>query len=113
MKNLILTLLLLIGFKCFSQEYKDDITICQFSSSFTSDADIDLKVFKDNFFYNFKIEKDKKIFDAENVKYLPTVIVFSNGKEILRLESGISMKLPEDSKEQIEQKINSLIESKF
>ena len=57
--------------------------------------------------------KDKKIFDAEEVKYLPTVIVFSNGKEILRLESGISMKLPEDSEKQIKEKVNSLIESKF
>jgi len=44
---------------------------------------------------------------------LPTVIVFSNGKEILRLESGISMKLPEDSEKQIKEKVNSLIESKF
>jgi len=113
MKNITLLLLLFIGFKAYSQEYKDDISICQFSASFTSDAEIDLKFFKDHFLYNFKIEKDKKIFDAEKVKYLPTVIVFSNGKEILRLESGISLKLPEDSKEQIEQKINSLIESKF
>ena len=113
MKKITLILLLFIGFQAYSQEYKDNISICQFSSSFTSDADLDLKVFKDNFFYNFKIEKDRKIFDAEEVKYLPTVIVFSNGKEILRLESGISMKLPEDSEKQIKEKVNSLIESKF
>ena len=63
MKKITLILLLFIGFQAYSQEYKDNISICQFSSSFTSDADLDLRVFKDNFFYNFKIEKDRKIFD--------------------------------------------------
>lgn len=109
MKNLILILLLSIGLEGFSQEYKNNISICQFSSSFSSSSNINLRNFKANHFYNFKIENDKNIFNKENVKYLPTIIVFENGKEVLRLESGINMKLPKDSEKRIRNKINSLL----
>ena len=109
MKNLILILLLSIGLEGFSQEYKNNISICQFSSSFSSSSNINLRNFKANHFYNFKIENDKNIFNKENVKYLPTIIVFENGKEVLRLESGINMKLPKDSEKGIRNKINSLL----
>lgn len=109
MRNLILILLLSIGLEGFSQEYKNNISICQFSSNFSSSSNINLRNFKANHFYNFKIENDKDIFDKENVKYLPTIIVFKNGKEVLRLESGINMQLPKDSEKIIRNKINSLL----
>ena len=109
MRNLILILLLSIGLEGFSQEYKNNISMCQFSSSFSSSSNINLRNFKANHFYNFKIENDKNIFNRENIKYLPTIIVFKNGKEVLRLESGINMKLPKDSEKRIRNKINSLL----
>ena len=53
------------------------------------------------------------IFKKHNVKYISTIILFYNEEEYFRVESGISLTLPEDSIEQLEQKIEQIIESKF
>ena len=55
----------------------------------------------------------KGLFDEEKIKYLPTIILYHNGDEVVRVESGISLKLPENTIELIEDKIEEIIESKF
>ena len=53
------------------------------------------------------------MFDNENIKYLPTIVLYHNGEEIIRIESGISLKLPENTIKLIEEQIEEIIESKF
>ena len=52
-------------------------------------------------------------FKKHKLKYIPTIILLYNGEEYHRVESGISLKLPEDTINQIEDKIDEIIESKF
>ncbi len=96
-----------------AQEYKEDISIVQYSAPFTSEAEISLKKFKSHNIYQFCITEDQKVFDKEKIKYLPTVILYHNGDEVLRVESGISLKLPENTIQLVKKEIDKIIESKF
>ena len=59
------------------------------------------------------MSKAQDQFKKLNIKYIPTVILFYNGEEVYRVESGISLKLPDNSIELIEDQIEQIIESKF
>lgn len=111
MKAIILSIYLL-PIIAYSQ-YKDDISIVQFSAKFTQEAELDLTTFKKYNTFTFYISEKQKLFDKENVKYLPTIILFENGEEIHRIESGINLKLPENSRETILEKIDKLLKNKF
>jgi len=113
MKHLILSILFLTSFAISAQEYKDEISVVQFSASFVKDSEINLSKLNECHVYTFYIEKNKKHFDAESIKYLPTILLFQNGKEIMRVETGISMKFPENTDKQIRKKIEELIGNKF
>ena len=104
---------LFISNSLFSQSWKDDISVVQFSAPFTKSSEISLKVFEDCYTYNFDITKKKDVFDEDNIKYLPTIILYNDGEEIHRVESGISLKLPEDTEQVINDLIQEIIESKF
>ena len=97
----------------YSQDFKEEISIVQFSAPFTKDSEISLKSFKQHNTYIFNIIEKKEVFDNEKIKYLPTVILYHNGDEVLRVESGISLKLPENTVDMIEKEIDKIIESKF
>ncbi len=89
-----------------------DIEIIQFSASFVKDKEISLKGFR----YDTKtiyMSSSQDIFKKHNVKYIPTIILFYNEEEYFRIESDISLTLPEDSIEKIEEKIEEIIDSKF
>ncbi len=89
-----------------------DIEIVQFSASFVKDNEIELKSFRyDSETIYMSDSKDK--FNKYNIKYIPTIILFYNDEEYYRVESGISLKLPDNSIELIENKIEEIIESKF
>jgi thiol-disulfide isomerase/thioredoxin len=96
-----------------AQEYKEDISIVQYSAPFTSEAEVSLKKFKSYNIYRFCITEKQKVFDKEKIKYLPTVVLYHNGKEVVRIESGISLKLPENTIELVEKEIDQILESKF
>ena len=88
------------------------IEIVQYSAEFVKSNEISLKSFR----YETKtlyMSKAQDKFKASDVKYIPTIILFYNGEEVYRVESGISLKLPEDTIEQIEEQIDEIIESKF
>tara|TARA_R100000231_G_scaffold48141_1_gene41262 strand:- start:2554 stop:2889 length:336 start_codon:yes stop_codon:yes gene_type:complete len=104
---------LLIPIVTLAQDFKSDISVVQFSAPFTKEAEISLKKFKEHNIYNFNIIEKKEVFDEEKIKYLPTIVLYHNGEEVLRVESGISLKLPEDTLELLEEKIDEIIESKF
>jgi thiol-disulfide isomerase/thioredoxin len=112
MKKWIILLLLPLS-TLNAQNYKEDISVVQYSAPFTKDAEISLKPFKDHNTYTFYITEKKKIFDEDDVVYLPTLILYYNGKEVIRVEAGISLKYPEDAEQQITKEIEKIIESKF
>ena len=97
----------------YSQNFKDDISVVQFSAPFTKDSEISLKKFKDHNVYTFYITDKKEIFEKEKIKYLPTIILYHNGDEIMRVESGISLKLPDDCEQKILEEIEEIIGNKF
>lgn len=97
----------------FSQDFKEEISVVQFSAPFTKSSEISLKPFKQHNTHTFNIIEKKEVFDDEKIKYLPTIVLYHNGDEVLRVESGISLKLPENTVEMIEKEIDKIIESKF
>lgn len=99
----------LVTFVSFAQS---DINIVQYSAEFVKSNEISLKPFR----YDTKtlyMSKAQDEFKKLNIKYLPTIVLFYNGEEVYRIESGISLKLPENSIELIENQIEEIIESKF
>ena len=88
------------------------IEIVQFSADFLKDNEISLKSFR----YDTKtlyMSKAQNQFKKLDIKYIPTVVLFYNGEEVYRVESGISLKLPDNSIKLIENEIEEIIESKF
>ena len=67
-----------------------------FQLNFCSDGEVDLKSFRSYNIHEFDLEKHGEIFAKENIEYLPTLILYQNGKEIKRIEAGISLKLDDE-----------------
>ena len=112
MKKLIV-LCLFITNTIISQSYKDGVSIVQYSAPFVTDAELSLKTFKDYNTYTFYLDKNPKIFNKEKINSLPTICLYNNGELILKIESGISLKLPENSKKKLEKEIDKLLINKF
>ena len=88
------------------------IEIVQFSAEFLKANEISLKSFR----YDTKtlyMSKAQNQFKKLDIKYIPTVVLFYNGEEVYRVESGISLKLPDNAIQKIEQEIEEIIDSKF
>ena len=100
-------------FLTFVSFAQSDIEIVQYSADFVKENEISLKPFRQ---YNVKtlyMSKASNQFSKHKVKYIPSVILFYNGEEVYRVESGITLKLPEDTIEQRSEQIETIIESKF
>jgi len=109
----ILIFILLFCNTVFGQKFKNDISVVQFTAGFVKESEVKLTPFEVYNVYYFKIEDKAVLFKEENIKYLPTVILYHNGKEIIRVESGIDLKLPDNCIELISKNIEKLIENKF
>tara|TARA_B100001175_G_scaffold317649_1_gene335464 strand:- start:4995 stop:5327 length:333 start_codon:yes stop_codon:yes gene_type:complete len=92
-------------------QIKDGISVVQYTASFAEQ--VELKSFRDHNIQTLFISKSKDIFEKENIKYLPTIILYSDGEVIFKVESGISLKLPENWKQQIDEHIDLLLEQRF
>tara|TARA_R100000329_G_scaffold143433_1_gene127457 strand:- start:1724 stop:2047 length:324 start_codon:yes stop_codon:yes gene_type:complete len=107
MKCIVTVIALFVSVVSYAQ-----IEIIQYSAEFLKSNEISLKSFR----YDTKtlyMSKAQDKFKKLNIEYIPTIILFYNGEEVYRLESGISLKLPENSIELIENEIEEIIESKF
>lgn len=114
MKTYLFTgILAMLSFALQAQDYKNNISIVQFSASFVEENEISLKKFREYNTYTFRIENDTDKFVKEGIEFIPTLVLYNNGKEIARIESGISLKLPDDCEQIIMEKIEEIIESKF
>ena len=105
-------LLLLFTVTGYSQ-YKDGISVVQFSAEFVKDNEISLKKFDDHNTHLFYLSKHSDHFTKEEIIYIPTIILFHNGEEILKIESGVTLKLPENTIDKIEKAINEILENTF
>ena len=105
-------LLLLFTLTGYSQ-YKDGISVVQFSAEFVKENEISLKKFDDHNIHSFYLSKHSDHFTNENIIYIPTVMLFHNGEQILKIESGVTLKLPEDTIDKIENAIDEILENTF
>ena len=111
--NILIALMFVFSGHLEAQEYKENISIVQFSAEFVKDQEISLKSFNRHSVYTFYLEKKQSVFTNEKIKFLPTVIVYENGKEKLRIESNIRLKLPDDTKESIQNVLDEILNNKF
>ena len=87
----------------------ESISIIQYTASFAEQ--VTLEDYKD---YNSKTYFVSKSPDEfKNIRYYPTIVLYNDGEEELRIESGISLKLPEDWKEQLNEHIDLLLSQRF
>tara|TARA_R100000734_G_C3313026_1_gene104248 strand:- start:1138 stop:1473 length:336 start_codon:yes stop_codon:yes gene_type:complete len=105
-------LLLFFTIGSYSQ-YKDGISVVQFSAEFVKQNEISLKKFDDYNIHLFYLSKHGKHFESEGIIYIPTVMLFHNGEKILKIESGVTLKLPEDTEKQLNNAIDKILEDKF
>ena len=112
MKHVTIIIALFFTTLCFSQ-YKDDISVVQFSAKFLVDKQISLKKFKEFNTHTLFISEHSKFFKEEEVEYLPTIVLYNNGDEIIRIHGGISLTLPEDTAKQLQKHIDELQSNKF
>ena len=85
-------LLLILFTSTVHAQYKDGIVVVQ---------------------YRFYLTDHPKLFQKDKIVYLPTVILYHNRKEIVRVESNISLTLPENTLDIIQEHINKIKKSKF
>ena len=87
----------------------ESISIVQYTASFAEQ--VTLEDYRD---YNSKTYFVSKSPDKfKNIKYYPTIILYNDGEEEIRIESGISLKLPEDWKDQLNEHIDLLLSQRF
>jgi len=89
------------------------IEIVQFSAEFLKDNEISLKAFRGYETKTLYMSKESAMFKKLDIKYIPTLVLFNNAEEVMRVESGISLKLPDDAIQRIEEEIEEIIDSKF
>jgi len=96
-----------------SQYYKENISVVLFKADFVEE--ISLKDYRDHntYVFDFENSKHEDYFIDDQIEFLPTLILFNNGKEIYRIEAGITLKMPENYKTRLEKEIDKLIENKF
>ena len=89
------------------------IEVVQFSAEFLKENEVSLKAFRSYETKTLYMSKESAMFKKLDIKYIPTLILFNNGEEIIRVESGISLKLPDNAIQRIEEEIEEIIDSKF
>ena len=99
----------LATFVSFAQT--ESISIVQYTAGFAEQVTLDN--YKDYNVETLFMSKAKSKFDKNKIKYLPTIILYNDGEEELRIESGISLKLPENWKEQLDEHIDLLLSQRF
>ena len=107
MKWSVTAIVLFVSVVNFAQT--ESISIVQYTASFAEQ--VTLEDYKD---YNSKTYFVSKSPDEfKNIRYYPTIVLYNDGEEELRIESGISLKLPEDWKEQLNEHIDLLLSQRF
>ena len=94
-------------------QYKDGIVVIQYTASFVKAAEINLDELEGTDQICLYLTDHPELFKKDNIVYLPTVILYHNRKTIIRIESDITLQLPENTLDTIQLHINKIIKSKF
>ena len=89
----------------------ESISIVQYTANFAEEISLD--DYKDYNVETLFMSKSKKIFDKNKIQYLPTVILYNDGEEELRIEGNIRLELPENWKQLVNEHIDLLLEQRF
>tara|TARA_R100001086_G_scaffold63287_1_gene29341 strand:+ start:433 stop:777 length:345 start_codon:yes stop_codon:yes gene_type:complete len=89
----------------------ESISIVQYTASFAQEISLD--DYKDYNVETLFMSKSKKIFDKNKIQYLPTVILYNDGEEELRIEGNIRLELPGNWKELVNEHIDLLLQQRF
>tara|TARA_R100001463_G_scaffold11755_3_gene32776 strand:- start:1242 stop:1580 length:339 start_codon:yes stop_codon:yes gene_type:complete len=106
-------ILFLIPTLTFAQSYKDGIVVVQYSANFVKANEIDISKLEGADLLRLALTDHPKVFEKEEIKFLPTVCLYHNRKLIVKVESDITLKLPDNSLELVQEEINKLIKNKF
>ena len=98
-----------LTFASFAQT--ESISIIQYTAGFAEEVSLDN--FRDYNIETLFMSKSKDAFNKNDIKYLPTIILYNDGEEELRIESGISLKLPDNWKEKLNEHIDLLLSQRF
>ena len=108
-KKICVTIALFVSAASLAQT--ESISIVQYTASFAQEISLD--DYKDYNVETLFMSKSKKIFDKNKIQYLPTVILYNNGEEQLRIEGNITLKLPENWKQILNEHIDLLLDRRF
>lgn len=114
MKKILITILFIFSCNmCFSQEYKDELSVVCFTASFVKDKELkDWKKLSSVNKHTVDIEKNSGVMTTENISVVPTIIIYDNGVLVKRWEANILFELDVTIKD-IQKIIDEVIESKF
>ena len=110
-KKICATVFALFVTVAINSQNKDDITVINYTAKFVEE--ISLSQYKDYNLQTYFMSEHSKMFAKEKVKYLPTIILYNNGEEVLKIESGIDLKLPEKWQDTLSEEIEILLQDKF
>jgi thiol-disulfide isomerase/thioredoxin len=110
-KKICATVFALFVTVAINSQNKDDITVINYTAKFVEE--ISLSQYKDYNLQTYFMSEHSKMFAKEKVKYLPTIILYNNGEEVLKIESGIDLKLPENWQDTLSEEIEILLQDKF
>ena len=81
MKKILITILFIFSCNmCFSQEYKDELSVVCFTASFVKDKELkDWKKLSSVNKHTVDIEKNSGVMTTENISVVPTIIIYDNG----------------------------------
>lgn len=112
MRCFVTTLIAFFVTVAINSQNKDDITVIYYSAKFINN--ISLTDFKDYNLQKFYMDSKPKVFVKEKIKYLPTIVLYNDGEEILKLEGDISLKLkPENWRDILLEHIEILLSQRF
>tara|TARA_R110002020_G_scaffold125730_4_gene283094 strand:+ start:248 stop:598 length:351 start_codon:yes stop_codon:yes gene_type:complete len=96
-----------------SQKYKENVSVVLFSASFVEQISIKKYNKHNTYVFDFENTKHEDYFIKENIEFLPSIVLYNNGKEIYRIEADITLKLPEDYDSDLQKQINQIISNRF
>lgn len=112
-KILVILFLLFLSMNCYSQEFKDGVSVVCFTASFVEDKELknwgDLSNASK---HKVNIEKDNDAMLSEEITVVPTIIVYDNGEIVRRWEANILFELDVKITD-IQKVIDMVVESKF
>jgi len=96
-----------------SQYYKDNISVVLFNASFVEE--VSLKKYREynTHIFDYENSKHEDYFINEDIEFLPTIVLYSNGKEVYRVEGGITLRLPKEYEKDLQKQLEKLIEDRF